>query len=196
MSTRGKTWTCDNCGDWHYLDRKACRCGQWRPISLMPMKKGDWKCCGEVQFASRLKCRQCGGSKKEPLEGVKKKRKGDWECCGELQFAARFKCRICGKDKPKSSFSPAIKKGDWICDCGFLQFGRNNTCNECERSKPTSENEDGCLVCFERVKNVAFVHGDDQHVACCRECANGIFSSTKTCPVCRKAIDEIKTTYI
>ena len=55
-------WKCRKCGKSNPMTQKECstsRCREWRPRHLAPKRKGDWECCGEVQFASRKKCRKC-----------------------------------------------------------------------------------------------------------------------------------------
>jgi E3 ubiquitin-protein ligase Mdm2 len=55
--------------------------------------------------------------------------------------------------------------------------------------------EANCAVCFERPKNAAIVHGDDQHVCCCMECATKLKQANQPCPICRKPIELILKHY-
>lgn len=66
-----REWTCLRCDTRNPLDQKQCtgmrlgrRCLQWRPKALIERahkkREGDWQCCGEYQYASRIECRKCG----------------------------------------------------------------------------------------------------------------------------------------
>jgi len=84
------------------------------------LRPGDWRCCGEVVFASRSACRKCGAPKpappsnpldasgigtsssaKPPKPGQRGGlRPGDWKCCNEVIFANVLTCRTCCARKP------------------------------------------------------------------------------------------------
>ncbi len=68
-----KTWTCLRCSCLNPIGSKTCTgppiaggggaCTQWRPKAAMRQpvpRDGDWLCCGELQFKTRLACRKCG----------------------------------------------------------------------------------------------------------------------------------------
>lgn len=66
-----REWTCLRCDTRNPLEQKQCtgmrlgrRCLQWRPKALIERahkkREGDWQCCGEYQYASRIECRKCG----------------------------------------------------------------------------------------------------------------------------------------
>lgn len=69
-----KTWTCLRCSCVNPIGSKTCSglrgvCTQWRPKAAMALaqpepRDGDWMCCGELQFKTRLACRRCGARKK------------------------------------------------------------------------------------------------------------------------------------
>ena len=56
-----------------------------------------------------------------------------------------------------------------------------------DSSAISDDNE--CIVCLERGRSVAFIPCG--HYRCCEVCANSIMTSTKSCPCCRRDIDEI-----
>merc|ERR1711957_120708 len=92
-------------------------------------KPGDWNCpqCGDLVFASRSECRNCGpqqggggfggkgfggGGMKGGGGGMKGGGKpGDWECpnCGDNVFASKNACRQCGTEKPAGGGGRAMK---------------------------------------------------------------------------------------
>ncbi len=70
------TWTCLRCQHVNLIGSKTCSgtlggtlvCTQWRPKAAMvpPVPRdGDWECCGELQFKTRLACRKCGTRKNQ-----------------------------------------------------------------------------------------------------------------------------------
>ena len=67
-----ETWTCLRCQHVNPIGSKMCSgmagvCTQWRPkaaIAPPVPRDGDWECCGELQFKTRLACRKCGTRKK------------------------------------------------------------------------------------------------------------------------------------
>lgn len=69
-----KDWTCLRCQTVNALDARRCtgwllgiQCPQWRPKALIDKahkkREGDWRCCGEYQYASRTACRKCNRNK-------------------------------------------------------------------------------------------------------------------------------------
>jgi hypothetical protein len=164
--------------------------------------KGQWICskCRLDNNYSRIKCRnpRCDGQ--QPKSSTKLKRKGDWECCGETQFASRNKCRRCNKDKASTepiAKTVSFRHGDWLCTkCDDHQFASRTQCRKCGTSRPVREDSDGeeinpCIICYERERNVAFLHGDEGHFICCKECAQ----TCETCPMCRKPVKKIIKIY-
>ena len=129
---------------------------------------------------------------------------GDWDCsCGCMNFASRVQCKQCGAPKITTERTKEVKneaptkvhlfrKGDWYCiQCSDHQFASNTTCRKCGASKPVveedvSREDSECVVCFANVRNVGFLHGDDVHICCCRECA----SKLDKCPMCRSPISK------
>eukprot|EP00759_Apiculatamorpha_spiralis_P011307 PhF_6_TR18703/c1_g1_i1/m.27333 len=83
----------------------------------MQRRFGDWNCsCGELNFASRVRCRSCGADKaggggagqQQPQQQLQPQqpsgggsRPGDWTCpnCNDTNFAFRNICRKC--DAPR-----------------------------------------------------------------------------------------------
>jgi len=57
----------------------------------------------------------------------------------------------------------------------------------------TNVNENLCIICCEKPKNVALIHGDTAHLVCCEECSRKIFENI--CPLCRLPIEFI-TKYV
>jgi hypothetical protein len=172
-------------------------------------KPGDWMCCGEIQFARRTICRNCG--KNRPGEEAVVLKPGDWKCCNEVQFASRKVCRKCGKERPdlkepeagkrkRAPEFPPLRPGDWICPeegCKRLQFERNAVCRDCGKSKPAKNSDvaEACVVCYEKIRNASFLHEGTQHLAACMECAEKWVAKEKICPVCREPVECIVKTF-
>jgi hypothetical protein len=66
-----KDWTCLRCSNVNQIQSKQCtgsvrgfQCEQWRPRAALAhvnkKREGDWHCCGEDQYATRVNCRKCG----------------------------------------------------------------------------------------------------------------------------------------
>lgn len=66
-----KDWTCLRCATRNKIHARQCtgsvrgvQCEQWRPRAAMAhvnkKREGDWHCCGEDQYATRVVCRKCG----------------------------------------------------------------------------------------------------------------------------------------
>jgi rRNA maturation endonuclease Nob1 len=47
------------------------------------------------------------------------------------------------------------------------------------------------IVCYRRVKDASFVHGQILHQAWCYPCAKRIFKEKARCPICRRQIEKI-----
>lgn len=70
-------WVCLRCEHENPIGSKTCSgqrgaCTQWRPKAAMSPpqpREGDWTCCGELQFKTRLACRKCGARKKARRQG-------------------------------------------------------------------------------------------------------------------------------
>jgi hypothetical protein len=45
-----------------------------------------------------------------------------------------------------------------------------------------------CVICLDRPRAVALMHGNSAHHCICRECA-GTLGLNDGCPICRKQID-------
>jgi hypothetical protein len=173
MNRDAPQWECSDCGWENNIKKRECRnatCNAWRPKALAPKRKGDWECCGEVQFASRKKCRKCN-----------KEKSG-------------------GTVEANSSSPPAVvpfRHGDWLCSqCQDHQFASRTQCRKCGTSRPVRETADGeeinpCIICYERERNVAFLHGNEGHFICCYECAQ----DCQTCPMCRGRVEKIIKIY-
>lgn len=153
-------WKCRKCGSQNPISVRDCGgCNEWRPLNFAPKRKGDWECCGEIQFASRKKCRRC--------------------------------------DKEKTGEAPPFRHGDWLCvKCKDHQFASRTECRKCGSSRPVREDKDGeeinpCIICYERERNVLFLHGNDGHFICCKECATG----QAECPVCRRDVEKLINVY-
>eukprot|EP00906_Rhabdomonas_costata_P027151 RCo038601 len=91
-------------------------------IPLAPQggtRPGDWVCplCMNNNFAYRLVCNRCGGSRSTPPASSSTSqtpKPGDWYCsnpaCGNLNFAKRYICNRCGAQQPgyAAGFSAAV----------------------------------------------------------------------------------------
>merc|ERR1719223_115567 len=90
VQARAGDWNCPKCNEMVFASRMSCRkCGEPKPLELqtdfqkgintarggggqrrynVPERAGDWHCptCGDLVFASRMSCRECGTQK--PLE--------------------------------------------------------------------------------------------------------------------------------
>lgn len=164
-------WICKRCGLSNNVKKKECRggdCYEWRPRDMAPTLK---------------------------------RKHGDWNCCGEVQFASRKSCRKCGKDKPQEQGGEEFEKtffkpGDWYCvKCNDHQFAIRRECRKCGAAKPIVGDFDGdlpCIICLANERNAGFLHGDEVHFTCCRQCATPL----DKCPVCRQHIQTIVKVYI
>ncbi|KNC51422.1 uncharacterized protein AMSG_12082 [Thecamonas trahens ATCC 50062] len=52
-----------------------------------------------------------------------------------------------------------------------------------------------CVMCFERPRNAAFVHGAQAHFACCMTCAEAVMSQSGQCCICSVEIDLVVQVY-
>jgi len=183
--SENQLWLCTACWVENPVQGKYCttpNCKKWRPQSAIPVRKGDWRCCGEVQFASRSSCRRCGKDKPAGADQeVNKKRKVSPETHSGVARALI-----------------TFRKGDWLCrKCHDHQFAKNAFCRKCGDSRPAREDEAGndiddpCAICFDRIKNAGFLHGGDIHVLSCKECADGLKAEGKKCPMCRQEIEKV-----
>lgn len=123
-------WTCPSCGDLVFASRSVCRmCATPKPSLGGPSeptqnplhspsgqpgspkqsrgRPGDWDClnCGDLVFAFRDACRQCGVKKGEKGTGTAPKQ--PWYCpnCDFLLYASKDSCRTCGALRA-SGYSP------------------------------------------------------------------------------------------
>lgn len=53
------------------------------------------------------------------------------------------------------------------------------------------EEDDLCLICFERPRDASFVHGDSAHSNCCFACASQQDAMGRPCPTCRLPIEKV-----
>lgn len=82
--------------------------------------------------------------------------------------------------------------------CNDVQFATRVTCRKCNASKPVADEEaddNACLICMERVRNAALVHGEDMHSVTCLECATALVQAKGECPLCRRIVERVLKTY-
>ncbi len=205
-------WRCTSCGVRNPISRRECKksgCTQWRPKSAMPRRRctwrscepstcpweGDWRCCGQMQFASRHSCRRCGKEKPAAVAAAAAKvpRNGKRARIEQVHGG--------GGGGVLESVSKALitfRKGDWLCDkCKDHQFAKNAFCRQCGQSRPAREDDDGndiddpCAICFSSIKNAGFLHEMNVHVLSCKECADKLVAAGGKCPMCRKEIEAV-----
>jgi uncharacterized OB-fold protein len=69
----------------------------------------DWKClqCGNINFARRAECKQCGAPRTadSPATHISQKYQPDWRCtaCGNVNFARRTECKRCGAPRTEDA---------------------------------------------------------------------------------------------
>jgi hypothetical protein len=170
------------------------------------MQKEEWICypCPKDKFkkasnfGDRDTCRKCGKARVRgaaPSEDRKQEDRKEEPKMERKQVT--FKpggnlpaCFIIFLKYLKSTLST-----DWYCaKCNDHQFRDNKFCRSCKSSKPAAPDDSNgseCVVCFANEKNTGFLHGNEVHVACCRECANAL----QICPICRAPVQNRVTVY-
>ena len=56
---------------------------------------------------------------------------------------------------------------------------------------PGTADDEYCVVCMDRVREVTLVHGETGHTCCCNNCAIELQKSSSGCPMCRLPIEAI-----
>ena len=170
-------WICGACGGNNFKNRNNCWTCKKPKLSFSSnsnnesnnsiKKYGDWDCaCGELNFASRIKCRNCDIEKPHDHNNIQLNtyqpkisiKFGDWLCpntaCNEHNFKSRDICRKCN-----------TPKGEIL----------TNNLNKQTENEPVSK----CVICLENPKTHAIVKCG--HFCYCGVCG---FAITK-CPICR-----------
>ncbi len=66
--------------------------------------------------------------------------------------------------------------------------------NVISSSKKEKVDDNLCVICFSKNREISFIHGKTAHLCCCEECAENIRIRKNECPICRKNIENsIKT---
>jgi hypothetical protein len=147
-------WNCPNCNYLCYASKY--KCPKCLTNKIVNKKPGDWTCsCGEINFASRTKCRKCN---KDAVKEIKEKKEivfkpGDWFCqsCNDLNFKIRINCR----------------------KCGTIRQDYNTNIQEEYTEK------DNCVVCMDKIANMCIKKCG--HLGLCEACSYQL----KKCPLCR-----------
>jgi hypothetical protein len=159
-----RDWTC-TCGFEVFGSKDECpKCGLFRSKAFAgeragaPSKRpGDWNCpgCADLNFASRDRCRKCGGPRvipaaAAPVPPVPVERPGDWHCdgaaCAVLNFGTRTACFKCGRPKPNADRPVPKDLSCAVClaepaNARIATCGHIATCVEC------AGHYDKCSVC-------------------------------------------------
>ena len=55
--------------------------------------------------------------------------------------------------------------------------------------------DDMCVICWEKSRDASIIHNDTAHIVCCIDCAKLLKRRGDSCPICRKSIDHVVKNY-
>ncbi|VBB18588.1 RNA-binding protein cabeza [Yasminevirus sp. GU-2018] len=208
-------WVCNSCGDTNFKKRTECRrcktskyaprtgvgasprsgSGTSSSTAVPTPKPGDKLCtgCGEINFASRDRCRKCGGNlqvlnlitpeiRNQSLNRTMNRQ--DWTCsdptCREVNFGFRHICRKCNKLKP--DFGHNVSNIVPIAD----RISEHTSTIRVADNVGTDDESSICVVCLTDPRTHAITTCG--HMCFCGVCGFNM----KMCPICRTQYDPDK----